>query len=134
MFDKLKFMKGGVETSWNDSQSFPTIETSESVVRSDMQLFHDQTKAALNDLIDDLSESGASAIGATPVGDGTATTVQGVLEELNTKIGTVAPTPYHRGSTAPTNTALLWIDTTATTGGLKYYNGTAWVSVPVSYT
>jgi hypothetical protein len=28
----------------------------------------------------------------------------------------------------------LWIDTTATTGGLKYWNESAWVHVPVAYT
>ena len=38
------------------------------------------------------------------------------------------------GTTAPTNTNKLWIDTTANTGGLKYYNGSAWVAVPVQYT
>lgn len=38
------------------------------------------------------------------------------------------------GTSAPSNTNLLWIDTTATTGGLKYYNGSAWVHVPVAYT
>lgn len=30
---------------------------------------------------------------------------------------------YHAGTSAPSNTNLLWIDTNATTGGLKYYNG-----------
>lgn len=38
------------------------------------------------------------------------------------------------GTTAPSNTKLLWIDTTATTGGLKYYNGSAWTHVPVAFT
>lgn len=41
---------------------------------------------------------------------------------------------FHAGTTAPDNKGLLWIDTTATTGGLKYHNGTAWVHVPVSST
>lgn len=36
-------------------------------------------------------------------------------------------------ATAPTNTKLLWIDTNTTKGGLKYYNGSAWVHVPVAY-
>ena len=31
---------------------------------------------------------------------------------------------------APSNTNVLWIDTNS---GLKYYNGTAWVLVPVLY-
>lgn len=41
---------------------------------------------------------------------------------------------FHAGTTAPSNTGLLWIDTTANTGGLKYHNGSAWVHVPVAYT
>ena len=41
---------------------------------------------------------------------------------------------FQAGTDAPADTGLLWIDTTATTGGLKYHNGTAWVHVPVAYT
>lgn len=41
---------------------------------------------------------------------------------------------FSYGASAPSNTSLLWIDTNATTGGLKYYNGSAWVHVPVAYT
>ena len=40
---------------------------------------------------------------------------------------------YYVGDTAPDDTNLLWIDTTANTGGLKYYNGTDWVHVPVAW-
>lgn len=40
---------------------------------------------------------------------------------------------YHAGTSAPSSTNLLWIDTNATTGGLKYYNGSSWVHVPVAY-
>ena len=40
--------------------------------------------------------------------------------------------PFVVGTSAPSDTQKLWIDTTATTGGLKYHNGTAWVHVPVS--
>lgn len=42
--------------------------------------------------------------------------------------------PYVAGTSAPTDKLKLWIDTTANTGGLKYWNGSAWVPVPVSYT
>lgn len=41
---------------------------------------------------------------------------------------------HHAGTTAPTNTNLFWIDTNATSGGLKYYDGSAWVHVPVAWT
>lgn len=34
---------------------------------------------------------------------------------------------------APGDKTVLWIDTTAKTGGLKYFNGSAWVPVPVIY-
>lgn len=47
--------------------------------------------------------------------------VQSVLE--NSKM-------FYVGTTAPNNTNLLWIDTN---NGLKYYDGSAWVIVPVSY-
>ena len=40
-------------------------------------------------------------------------------------------TPYVAGTSAPSDTKKLWIDTTANTGGLKYWNGSAWVPVPV---
>lgn len=38
------------------------------------------------------------------------------------------------GATAPEDTGVLWIDTTAGTGGLKYFNGSSWVHAPVAYT
>jgi hypothetical protein len=41
---------------------------------------------------------------------------------------------FSAGTSAPSNTNLLWVDTTADTGGLKYYNGSAWVHVPVAFT
>ena len=41
---------------------------------------------------------------------------------------------FSAGNTAPENTKLLWIDTTASIGGLKYYNGSEWVHCPVAYT
>lgn len=50
------------------------------------------------------------------------------------KLASFSSCPYIAGTTAPDNTNLLWIDTNATTGGLKYYNGTEWVHVPVAYT
>ena len=42
--------------------------------------------------------------------------------------------PFAAGTSAPEDKTRLWIDTTANTGGLKYWNGSAWVHVPVAYT
>lgn len=39
---------------------------------------------------------------------------------------------FAAGAVAPADTNLLWIDTSG--GGLKYWNGSAWVAVPVAYT
>lgn len=41
--------------------------------------------------------------------------------------------PFHVGTSAPTDKTQLWIDTTVNTGGLKYWSGSAWVTVPVGY-
>lgn len=41
---------------------------------------------------------------------------------------------WYYGASKPSNTKLLWIDSNATTGGLKYHNGTDWVHVPVAWT
>lgn len=49
------------------------------------------------------------------------------------KVGGGSGGGYYVGDTAPSDTSLLWIDTTADTGGLKYYNGTDWVHVPVAW-
>lgn len=40
---------------------------------------------------------------------------------------------FAAGTAPPSDTKLLWIDTTANTGGLKYWDGSAWVAVPVGY-
>ena len=42
--------------------------------------------------------------------------------------------PFAAGTSAPADKTQLWIDTTDGTGGLKYWNGSAWVAVPVAYT
>lgn len=41
-----------------------------------------------------------------------------------------SPAPFVAGTSAPSDTTRLWIDTA---NGLKYYNGSAWVIVPVAY-
>ena len=65
---------------------------------------------------------------STPTsGSANAVTSDGIYKAMVDKKIFVA------GTTPPTNTNLLWIDTTAVTGGLKYHNGSAWVHVPVAY-
>ncbi len=61
----------------------------------------------------------------------TARTINGVAFDGSANINVKG---FAAQSSAPGNTSLLWIDTTAKTGGLKYHNGSAWVPVPVAYT
>lgn len=61
-----------------------------------------------------------------------AANLQMQIDEIKEEI--VTTPPFSIGATAPTETGQFWIDTTPVTGGLKYYNGTAWTHVPVGYT
>lgn len=54
--------------------------------------------------------------------------------ELEEKLSDVVTQIWHYGNSAPSDTKLLWIDSDSTSGGLKYYNGTSWVHVPVAWT
>lgn len=53
------------------------------------------------------------------------TEVQNNLNNALTKV-------FFVGTTAPSDTRLLWVDTTSNSG-LKYYNGSAWVTMPVCW-
>lgn len=53
---RLEFSK-----DWTDRGDFPTYQASEEQVRRDMQLLHDETKAAFNQLVDNLNQPGAGA-------------------------------------------------------------------------
>ena len=50
--EKLEFSK-----DWTDAEDFPTYEPDESQVRADLQLLHDEAKAAINALVDKLESA-----------------------------------------------------------------------------
>ena len=52
---------------WNDAAVFPTYETSEMKVRSDLQELHDQTRDFINGLIESLGLEGLEAIVGRPL-------------------------------------------------------------------
>lgn len=62
------------------------------------------------------------------------TNIEDKTAEALKTISSAAATIFTTSSTEPTNTRLLWIDPNPNTGGLKYYNGTSWVHVPVAQT
>lgn len=47
---------------------------------------------------------------------------------------TNSPDYGYSGEDAEKRRKLLWIHTDSTSGGLKYYNGSSWVHVPVAWT
>lgn len=49
-FEKLEFTK-----NWENAADFPAIETSEAQVRKDMQILHDETRDALNSVVEKLN-------------------------------------------------------------------------------
>ena len=91
--------------------------------------------ASVTDLSNGKADKDSPAFTGVPTAPtavaGTNTTQLATTAFVQASIGTAGG--HYVGTTAPGNTRLLWIDTTASTGGLKYYNGTTWVVVPVSY-
>ena len=56
-FERLEFSK-----NWNSSADFPTLQTDEIQVRADMQLLHDESRNALNALMEALENGGRDAL------------------------------------------------------------------------
>lgn len=72
------------------------------------------TKTTVNSLSSDVSSAKSS------------------ISSLNTTINSLPKNIFYVGTTAPTDKKLLWVDTTSNSG-LKYYNGSAWVTMPVCW-
>lgn len=62
--------------------------------------------------------------------DDEAITMAKLAQDVQDAINSIQSDVWYVGSTAPTNTKLLWIDPS---NGLKYYDGSDWVVVPVAF-
>lgn len=69
----------------------------------------------------------AAASGAWESGSVVILTYDGTYWQIS---GSSQSSPFYAGTTAPSDTSKLWIDTA---NGLKYWDGSAWVIVPVAY-
>lgn len=66
-----------------------------------------------------------------------------VTTQINNATASIVTDVWYYGPTAPDNgktgsaqtkaRKLLWIDSNTSTGGLKYFNGSSWVHVPVAW-
>lgn len=85
------------------------------------------TKTAFQETINGLNAESINAVPVTRTVNGKPLTanIQLTADDIN-----VVANVFHLGNEAPEDTAILWIDPA---NGLKYHNGTAWVTVPVAY-
>ena len=75
----------------------------------------------------------AAGVGAVPAGEKGVANGVATLDASGKVPASQLPSlaPFVAGTSPPADRTKLWIDTTANTGGLKYWNGSAWVPVPV---
>lgn len=113
------------EATLADDDTFPFYDKS---AAADRKTTWTNVKAKLKTYFDTLYNKTTvdSALSSTSTNPVQNKVIYNALQSVQTAV-------FSAGTTAPSNTKLLWIDTTATTGGLKYYNGSAWVYVPVAY-
>lgn len=75
--EKLEFSK-----DWTDAEDFPTYEPDESQVRADLQLLHNEAKAAINALVDKLESAEFASHLAVSAEGMTATNLAAALAEI----------------------------------------------------
>ena len=75
--EKLEFSK-----DWTDAEGFPTYEPDESQVRADLQLLHNEAKAAINALVDKLESAEFASHLAVSAEGMTATNLAAALAEI----------------------------------------------------
>ena len=76
-FDRLTFTK-----DWTRAADFPTYEPDETQVRADLQLLHNEAKAALNALMDKLEAGTYAANLPVESAQFSATNLKAALEEI----------------------------------------------------
>ena len=123
------------DTKLTQKQDVLTID-SEPILNSKNLVTSDGVRTAINELgtataLALTDKQDTLTFDTTPTADSTNPVTSG---GVRTALDALVTDVFVAGTTAPENTKLLWIDTTATTGGLKYYNGSSWVHVPVAYT
>lgn len=111
--------KGEINTAVNNAKS--TIASSISSGKTEIT-------NAVNAATREIDEKIENALAQVPDAENIATKayVDAAVADIVTDI-------WHAGTSAPANKKLLWIDTNSSTGGLKYYNGSSWVHVPVAW-
>lgn len=90
---KLRFSK-----SWNSKADFPTYEMREEQVRADIQLLHDETQTAFNNLVDDLESLSAENIPFESSTEVPASNLQEAVENVQQQVAEAATAEIPNGS------------------------------------
>lgn len=116
-FEQLEFSK-----SWKDPADFPAYEPDETQVREDLQLLHDETKAAVNALIAALNDPSAAAqLPFSPVDTLQANTVQEAIEQVYRAVKTAAAAQIVEGSVQKKHLETAFLE--------RIFGGRLWVSM-----
>lgn len=116
-FRRLEFTK-----TWLDPDAFPAYEPDEGKVRADLQSLHDETKAALNRLIDALNDvSAAAELPIAPVEGLDAATVQEAVEQVFASFREVASGAIADGTVTKEKLDPAFL--------ARIYGGRAWISL-----
>lgn len=91
---------------WNNAEDFPPVVSNSTQARHNIQLLHDETRNYINSVL-------APAIAA----------METTVKALEQKVGGAVTV----GSTAPTDTSGLWVDT-ANGNVIKFFNGSEWTT------
>lgn len=122
-------LKHDFENNWCTASSMGFVPKSGEIIIYDQEADSDGNRLTIDNKFAEPEKIGRFTYYTYPrmkIGDGVH-----VVEELPFSGG--MSQVFAAQDAAPSNTNLLWIDTTEVSGGLKYYNGVEWVTVPVRF-
>ena len=120
------------ETSINNlSTEITTLKTSDSTLKDNLTDLETNYQT-LNNSVSSLKTANTTTATKLDTLQTQQTSISEDLKTLSNTMSTTLTKVFSIGTTAPTDTKLLWIDTTSNSG-LKYYNGSAWVTMPVCW-
>lgn len=108
------------------------IDNAVSEAQSSVALAKTEINTAVTNAKSEIDVKVENALASIPDSENLATKIY-VNEAIEEATSSIVTDIWTNDSIEPTNTKLLWIDPNETTGGLKYYNGSSWVHVPVAW-
>ena len=113
--------------------AFEQIDTKIDEVEAFVEQLPDDVSKLMSKNTNNTLDSGykITLTNVTPSADGDVTTKQYVDNAISTATSNIVTDVFHRGTSAPSNTKLLWIDTNSGNGNglMKYHNGSSWVAI-----